>query len=504
MRLILVLTIFRFSVFTRLPGRSAFPRRISNNKTLRKYSPPPHKSVNNPPPLTDINPDDLSYEEINIVDPGRDDTGSTWQDYSPDSLIAETTLGPPNRRDAMLVPPRNKDTLYQNLLYLIGLHDPSPPLAALIDYHDLYPMHQSTRSYNTLINLALRHGNPGTAQWLFQSMKVKDVHSNTETFRLRVRWLVRTGRSGEAFTLVKRLSFKDENYIRACNEQELRRQQKKWLPVWLELFPAKSISKATSDGRQNEGQSSPKSFSPRTMTSVSRHAQLMKLKSLITPEILSGTSPGLTYHMIRFLLELGDTSAARSMTNTYLSNLPRRIPRHWARWCLHILHLHLKHGCSNPNGLARFFEMRRTLFDLMKRHDRIRPTSTTLILLLVPLRRAKRCGTIAWKVLNSFKPRIRRKIVDSRVRRRVIMLANKEGRTDIVEKILSLERSFRLARHLWRMQESVLGGRRLSPYERLRRPPEKKVIRQIGKEMSAWRLLRRRILSRTIAKQRNK
>ncbi len=395
MRLILVLTIFRFSVFTHLPGRSTFLRRISNNQALQKYSRPPRKPVNNPPPLTDINPDDLSHEEINIVDPGRAETGSTWQDYSPDSLIAATNLGPPNRRDAMLLPPRNKDTLYQNLLYLIGLHDPSPPLAVLIDYHDLYPMHQSTRSYNTLINLALGHGNPGTAQWLFQSMKVKDVPSNMETLKLRVRWLVRTRRSGEAFALVKRLSFKNGNYTRAraSNEQELRKQQKRWLPVWLELFPAKSFLKATSDGRRNEDQSSPKSSAPRTMTSVSRHAQLMKLKSLITPEMLSGTSPGLAYHMIRFLLQIGDTSAARSMTNTYLSNLPRQIPRHWARWCIHILHLHLKHGCSSPNGLPRFFEMRRTLFDLLKRHDRIQPTSTTLILLLVPLRRAKRCGT---------------------------------------------------------------------------------------------------------------
>jgi len=92
--------------------------------------------------------------------------------------------------------------------------------------------------------------------------------------------------------------------------------------------------------------------------------------------------------------------------------------------------------------------------------------------------------------------------VDSRVRRRVIMLADKEGRTDIVEKILSHERSFKFARHLWRMERDVLGGR-LPPYKRLLRPHEGKVLRRNGKEMLAWHLLRRRSLSRTIAKQRD-
>lgn len=496
----LVLTIFRFSVFTHLPERSAFLRRISNH-ALQRRSRPRHKPVNNPPPLTDINPDDLSYNEINFVDPGRAETDSTWQDYSTDSVIAAITVGPSSRRDAMLLPPRNKDTLYQNLLYLIGVHDPSPPLTFLIDYHDLYPMHQSTRSYNTLISLALYQGCPGTVQWLLQSMKAKDLPPNMETTKHRVRWLVRTKRLREAFTLVRRLSFEDGNYARTSNGQELRSHQKKWFPIWLELFRT-SIPGATSDGRQNENQSLPKSLSPRTMTPVPPHARLITLKSQITPEMLSETSPGLAYHMIRFLFQVGDSSAARSMTNTYLSNLPRQIPRNWARWCLHILHLHLKHGCPNSNGLPRFFELRRTLFDLLKRHDHLQPTSTTLLLLLVPLGRVKRCGTIAWKVLNSFKPRIRRKIVDSRVRRRVVILADKEGRKDIVEKVLSHERSFRLARLVWRTQESVLGGRRLSPYERLRRPPQRKVFRGHGKEMLAWHLLRRRKLSRTIAKQR--
>lgn len=454
--------------------------------------------------LTDIDPDDLSNEEIHFADPGRAQIGDTWQDYSIDITNPGVAVGRPERRDALLLPPRSKNALYQNLLYLITHHDILPSLPALIDYHDMFPKFQSARSYNLLIGLALRHTNYGSVQWLLQSMKVNDVHPNLETSKHRVRWLVQTGCSRDAFKFVKSLSSDNESHTGTSDKQQLRRQQKKLLPIWLELFrPAngRSIYKATSTGRRNEHQTSLKSLPPATTTHILLRPQLLELRSLITPETLSEMSPGLAYHMIRFLLQVGNTSAARSMTNTYLSNLPRRLPRHLARSCLHIVHLHLTQSSSTNKGLARFFEIRRTLVEILKQHDGLRPTSTTLLLLLAPLRRAKRCGTIAWKVLNSFKPQIRRKIVDSRVRRRVIMLADKEGRTDIIERIRPYERSFRLARYLWRMERDVLGGRTLSPYKRLLRSSQGKVFRQNGKDLQAWHLLRRRTLSRTIARQ---
>lgn len=495
---------FRSSVLTRQSDRSAFPRHAASNQELRRCFTPLQAPVNSSTLLTHIDPDDLSNEEIHFADPGRAQIGdTTWKDYSIDITIPGVAVGRPERRDALLLPPKSKNALYQNLLYLITHHDVLPSLPALIDYHDMYPKSQSARSYNLLIGLALRHTNYGSAQWLLRSMKVNGVHPNLETSKHRVRWLVQTGCSREAFKFVKSLSSDNESHA-GSDKQQLRRQQKKILPVWLELFrPVKgrSIHKATSEERRNKNQSSRKSLPPAATSHILRCPQLLELKSLITSETLSEMSPGLAYHMIRFLLQVGDTSAARSMTNTYLSNLPRRLPRHLARSCLHIAHLHLTHDCSTNKGLARFFEIRRTLVDILKQHNGIRPTSTTLLLLLAPLRRAKRCGTIAWKVLNSFKPQIRRKIVDSRVRRRVIMLADKEGRTDIIEKIRPYERSFRLARYLWRMERDVLGGRKLSPYKRLLRSSQGMVFRQNGKDLHAWHLLRRRTLSRTIVRQ---
>ena len=490
---------FRSSVLTRQSDPSPVPRHTVSNQALRRYCSPLRTPVNSSTPLTDLDPDDLSNEEINFADPTRAEIGDAWKNYSLDIAIPGVVVGPPQRRDALLLPPRSKNALYQNLLYLITHHDTLPSLPALIDYHDMFPKFQSARSYNLLIGLALRHTNYGSAQWLLQSMKVNNVHPNLETSKLRVRWFVQTGRSRDAFEFVKSLSF---NNGHRAGTQQLRQQSKKMLSVWLELYrPAKGrfIYKATVEGKSNR--SSLKSLPPATMAHFLRCPQLLELKSLITSETLSEMSPGLAYHMIRFLLQVGDTSTARSMTNTYLSNLPRRLPRYWARSCLHIVHLHLTHGCSTNKGLARFFEIRRTLVDILKHHNGIQPTSTTLLHLLAPLRRAKRCGTIAWKVLNSFKPQIRRKIVDSRVRKRVIMLADKEGRTDIIEKIRPYERSFRLARYLWRMERDVLGGRKLSPYKRLLRSSQGKVFRQNGKYLHGWHLLRRRSMSRTTAKQ---
>ena len=475
---------------------------------------PPEKRLENQAHVTYIDPDDLTDEEFNFVDPSWASIDNTWQDYTLDRTIAATVVGPcsPIHRTPLLPSPRSKISLFQNLLYLVTHHNPIPSLPALIDYHDMHPDFQSTRSYNLLISLSLRHASTGTAQWLLDSMNVKGISPNLETWKLHVRWLVQTGRLEEAIKLVRNfLSKNGSEFMTTSSKQQLLKgtQRNILLPIWLELFrPAKRGSvrgRTTPDGVHNVHNGS---FVPLDAmheffdgtVHILRNQLLREMKSSILPETVGQMPPRLVHHMTYILLQARHTSSARALSDSYLSKLPQTIPRHWVRPCLDIVHLHLVHG-SSLKGLPRFFEIRRTLFNMLKLHRDIRPTSTTLLLLLAPLWRAKRSGSIAWKILETFKSKYGIKVVDSRVRRRVVMLANKEGRMDIVDKILPFEQSFLLAREAWKVERDVLGGRELSPYKKLVNTPQGKVFRQNGKEQRAWHLLRRRLLSRMITKQ---
>ncbi|KAF8632539.1 hypothetical protein AX15_001754 [Amanita polypyramis BW_CC] len=475
--------------------------------------PPPEKHEKQAR-VTYIDPDDLTDEEINFVDPSQVSIEDSWENYTLDGTIAATVVGPhsPIHRTPLLPSPRSNNSLYQNLLYLVTHHYPIPSLPALIDYHDMHPDFQSTRSYNLLISFSLRHASTGTAQWLLESMNVKGVLPNLETWKLHVRWLVQTGRLEEAIKLVRNfLSKNGGGFLTPGNKQQLLTcpQQKNLLPIWLELFrPAKRGTircRTTSDCTRSVYRDSLVSLDsrheyPGATAHVLRNLLSKEMKFLVLPETVGEMPPGLVHHMTWILLRARDTSTACTLTHSYLSKLPETISRHWARRCLDIVHLHLVHD-SSLKGLPRFFETQRTLFAMLKHHRDIRPTSTTLLLLLAPLRRAKRCGSIAWKILKTFKSKYGIKVVDSRVRRRVVMLASKEGRMDIIDKILPCEQSFLLARNAWEMERDVLGGRELSPYKKLVNAPQRKVFRQNGKEQRAWHLLRRRLLSRMITKQ---
>jgi hypothetical protein len=251
------------------------------------------------------------------------------------------------------------------------------------------------------------------------------------------------------------------------------------------------------------GESFPLRLEPHLAAMQALHQQtLMEIQS-IAPESLAGMPPRLVYHMIRILFQSGDKENARLLTESYFANLPRVLPHRWARSCLEIIHLHLLH-VSLPKALQQFYEARRILFALLKLHRGLRPMSSTLLLLLAPLRGAKRCGTIAWNVLQDFQSQFGLRVVDSRVRRKIIALASKEGRVDIVDRIMSSQQSSLPARRAWSLQMDVLGGREPSLYGRLCRAPQRKVFRRNGKEQRTWRLLRQRLLSRMIAKQSKK
>ncbi|KAF8640618.1 hypothetical protein AX17_000279 [Amanita inopinata Kibby_2008] len=464
--------------------------------------------------LIDIDPNDLREEDIRFIDTGRSDGSDILRGhFSYDRTFPVTVVGPdtlPIRGTSLLPSPRSKNSLYQNLLYLLMHGNPRHCLPALIDYHDLHPNLRSTRSYNLLIGLAIRHASVGILQWLFKSMEIDGISANLETRKLRVRWLVQSDQWDRAFELV--YGFRIYNQIEQCTlDTEFPRlpspQLNVPIPLWLELFlPIKRGFadcrwKRQSDCCADDDSSYTPADSPTNephdiVTHVFRYQVLMENRPSGFPEKLSDMDPRTVYHVLQLLLRTQDKTAALSLTKLYLVSLPQRLSRQRAQSCLDIIHLHLAIGTSS-NGLSCFFEVHRTLVSLLKLHPSLRPTCTTVLLLLAPLRRAKRCGTIAWKLLERYKSQWGAEVEDRRVRRRVAMLAMKEGRTDIVDKVLVCEGHFEIARRAWKIEGQVLGGKERSSYKTLCRAPERKVFRRNGKEQCHWQRLKRRLQGHT-------
>ncbi|EGO04483.1 hypothetical protein SERLA73DRAFT_173808 [Serpula lacrymans var. lacrymans S7.3] len=115
----------------------------------------------------------------------------------------------------------------------------------------------------------------------------------------------------------------------------------------------------------------------------------------------------------------------------------------------------------------------------------------TVFLLLRSLRYTKKCGTFAKAFLDSWKKRWGAKMESSMVRRRVAILALKEGRFDIVDEMMASEKQRKHLESLWYTEMEVVGG----GLPQLR-PPRRLRLRKYahkGTENRRWTKLKQRI-----------
>ncbi|TFK41246.1 hypothetical protein BDQ12DRAFT_679143 [Crucibulum laeve] len=390
--------------------------------------------------------------------------------------------------------PTSKQLLYQNLLHLFQIRNASLP--TLLDFHDFHPTFRSTRSYNFLIALAIRHASFGTAQWLLTSMRDERVVANMETWKLKVRWLVRSGWWHKAW----------DQMMTEANIDLSSRSPPDKLPaaIWIEfcstlkrgtvrrrIQPSWTINKSGESIHGPTVEITTESFSNPDVY-LRRQKLLLQTRPQLTLQELNSTSPRAIYFLVRFLLHSQQRDAALSLTQSYLSNIPRTLTTKWAFKCLDIIHLHVAFGALTT-GRRRMYETLATLNSLLHLHTSLRPTSTTLFLLISPLNRAKHSGTVAQSVVRRFQSRWGSQTEDRRVRRRVATLALKEGRLDIADKIFRVEKLHAYSRKSWALQREVLGGIEATPYRKLLRARETRALTKNQREEYLWRLLRSRV-----------
>ncbi|KAG6851200.1 hypothetical protein H0H93_015210 [Arthromyces matolae] len=410
---------------------------------------------------------------------------------------------------------RTRSDLYNNLLRL--LHQERPPyIPVLLDYHDLHPHLRSARSYNLLISLAIRTGSYGTVRWLFESMHADRVHRNLETWKLRVRWLVRSGMWDQAWSETTKIWPRSNTRLEKDGKVVFRSTVTLPLPLWMEFWRSPKIGTMRiqqSHLRQTVDPQSPipndkpspgsKVFnSPDSDLDAKRYHTLMNNRPTFIPHDLCKTPPKLVYNVVWIMLHTGKADRALSFAKDYLGSLPPFIPAPRYHSCLQIFHL-LIAKWSSQTGLRRLYETRRMMVSLLATYPTLKPTPATLFLLLAPLHRVKRCGTVADNIVQAFKSEYGPRTEDRRVRRRVAMLALKEGRRDIVSRMLRVERRARRAHAIWRLEKEVVGTLVKPLPSRFSRPPIRRIFRRKGQEERKWCRLFNRV-SRIRRHKRNR
>lgn len=411
-----------------------------------------------------IDPDVLSNYDVDWTDPGRVDFGH-HSDPPWNSVTWVTPLSPHTYRRPQFSAPTSPESLHENLLRIATSRPQS--ISVVINYHLRCPRaFRTTHSYNLLVSLAIRHAAFGTAMRLLLAMHEEAIPPNMETWKLIVRWLVRTGRWHEAWKRVSLIAKQHADDQGGTFKQSPIHPIPLPLSLWLELCGSQKRGalryrdrSKMKDGFSLERYSSPPSIlrpcpsqtSP-TLTTFRSRICLEGLGSLEFTKL----HPRAVFILARTMIKAGHPGVASAMTSSYLKGLPSHIGRHHRHAVINLVHLHMS-TLPGKQGLSRHFAQRHLLSEFLDIHPGIRPSPATLFLLLGTLRACRRCGTLAFKCLQFFRKRWGTRIESSTVRRRVVALALKEGRLDIAENILQAEKMTRRIKRGWRLQVEVLG-----------------------------------------------
>lgn len=452
-----------------------------------------------------LRPEDVSDFDLDASDPAHSptDLSQNCSFEPPDYSIVGTSVGPLilelfNTRQIPLA--TTAADLRKNILRMMTNSNPLPSLPSFLDYHYRHPGLRSTRSYNILISFSLRHGAFHTAEGLFKAMHADALEADLENWTLWVRLLVRSGRWNQAWKEVHMVPL----FRPSVRGKSTTRGQRIILPlpIWLEFLGTSKLGSLKHRVMQRrrlpvESHEGPKILDTEEIqddymrTTVARYRTLLKNRPMPTVKEMKVTQPRVVYAFVRILYECQDRDSALSFTKSYLTSLPRKISTSWANKCLDIIHLHIVFGSPNV-GLRGLFESRRIYLSLLRLHDAVHPTSTTAFLLLSHLKKVKRCGTIAERLVGWFKKQWGVGLEDRRLRRRVATLAAKEGRMDILCRILDIEKEKRWAHGTWNTRIRLMGEDDWSG-RRARRVPMRQIFRYNGREERYWcQFLKRR------------
>ncbi|KAL1685787.1 hypothetical protein GGG16DRAFT_65604 [Schizophyllum commune] len=372
-----------------------------------------------------------------------------------------------------LPPPTNRQSFLENIYTLCAR---GTPLPSLLDYHDAHKLYQSRASLHILLQKAIRERAFGSIIWLVRAMRNAGIPVDPH---LAVRALVKSGYWERAWALAQEHAGRPPDEV-ALTQAEVPPE------IWREFLRALHIDSLRLRVRrrlQRRDMADPPPLQAR---------QWLEHVPAYIPHNLSRLHPVDTYRLVQALILADRRRQGVQLAIAYFKSLGPDLAPSRVRHCIDIVNLIV--AFAFPwRGLRQFHQANTAAQLLVSLHPSLRPTSSTLFLLLRSLKRAKRCGTIAMSALQFYARHWGDGVIDPRVRRRAISLCIKEKRWDLVRALLTEQRARGLS------DEEIL-GRTLSGHRRGRRrgaaPARKAFETGAGRERSLWHRLRVRALRR--------
>ena len=410
--------------------------------------------------------------------PSTDDTGNKecLPNFPDDFLVHEPEFSAALEDDPLSISAEIDDILQSAAVTKSSIHHgyyslsqrlknlymsyPHASIRSLVSYHDAFPDQQSSRSYNLLLRLAIRHSAFGTAHALLQSMRTLRVPEDQTTWKLSVRLLVREGRWSDAYNLVFNLSSAPFNSDGVP------------IAVGVELLGTLKRRAFRDRGRTRDA----------GMCTLQRYSHVMDQLQSLGVSSTDTPPPQVIYASVAALLRMQEREVARQMTIQFLPMDPKGLG-------MRLVHL-LVAAEPRRQSLKTFYRAIRDLRGFRLLCPELKPNSTTLFLLLGHLKRVKRCGIIGHKLVRWFRRRWGKSVVSPCVERRLLALAVKEKRVDLINEWVTRVEPRRKNWWMWSLEREVVDDA-VPERRRLTRRPELRLAKAGTERSLVNRVLRR-------------
>ena len=272
-----------------------------------------------------------------------------------------------------------------------------------------------------------------------------------------VRWMVRQGKWLEAWKTAQRWRVRTAKVSGSRFASE-------GLPhaIWIEFLGKahKSVDRLSSSGSDSQSWSwLTDGEPPNTRVTVEdgelglegQYQLLMRQPPHRNHSQITNVRPRTIYVLIRARLRLGDREWSMSIIRDWFERMGSgKAVRDTKgnRACLRLLHLYLalafplpnerrKGGTEIPKGFALVREMEAVVNGLMKLNPRVKPNSTTVLLLLRHLRQTSKCADNGFRLVTRYKRLYGDEVDDERVRLQLASFAIKQNNPRVFRKALA-------------------------------------------------------------------
>jgi len=332
-------------------------------------------------------------------------------------------------------------------------------------YHARFTAFQTHQSFRVLAEIAINEAKFEAVRRLWISMDRKGMLGDWDSlddggvslWTVWVRWMVRRGKWAEGWKTAQRWRTK----MAILSASELASEG---LPhaIWIEFLgkahkridrppPSRSGSRQQSCLTDGRPPNAPDILEGGDLGLEERHALLMRQPPHRNRSQITNVRPRTIYALVRARLRLGDREWSLNVIRHWFERMGSKAAKtdiKGNRACLRLLHLYLAlafplsngqrtAGSVFPKGFSSVHEMEAVVNELVKLNPRVKPNSTTVLLLLRHLRSTAKCADNGARLVTRYKRLYGDGVDDERVRLRLAGLAIKQNNPTVFRRALA-------------------------------------------------------------------